>query len=191
MGMYKQILVQTNKCRRISSLFCNITFNILISIFFLVIWDVLRRCRIAVYWNVFFLYSVFLDILRFDNIFILSHPVHFTVTVYCYLFLWCCGSSLFRRSDLSCALTDNTSSVLKEKVPQHRGSYVIRHKWYCQVLFSACSLRIILFASLQHMAESNASTSRVFGVLTTSNTGNGNESSRKVDITFVFIIFEH
>jgi len=41
------------------------------------------------------------------------------------------------------------------------------------------------------MAESDASSSKVFGVLATSNTGNGNGSSRKVDTTFVFIIFEH
>lgn len=72
-------------------------------------------------------------------------------------FLWQCDSFLFRRSGLSCALMDNTSSVLKEKVPKHRGCYVIHHKWYCQALLSACSLRIILFASLQHMAESDAS----------------------------------
>lgn len=54
---------------------------------------------------------------------------NFTVTVYCCLFFM--TLQLFPFSSIrsvSYAFTDNTSSVLKEKVPKHRGSYVIRHK---------------------------------------------------------------
>jgi len=72
-------------------------------------------------------YVIILNIVRFFNIFVLSHPMHFTVIVYCYVF-YDVALLPFFVDPVCLAFTDNTSSVLKEKVLKHRDSYVIRHK---------------------------------------------------------------
>lgn len=124
----------------------------------------------------------------FFDAFVLSYSMRFTVTIIIY-FLWRCGSALFRRSGLSCALTDNTSPALKEKVPKHRGSYVIRHKWYCQALLTACVLYASYYLPVSNIwLKVTHRARKVLGVLATSWTGNGNGPTRKVDTASCFCL---